>query len=144
MRQRLVHVDGFVATPLDDTDLREEVWAFALDQRAFGPRRLVVALSDATGRFVGLAHCRRTDPPELGLGPCIRHVGRGAEAAVAFCDEPVSDGPPPPDLAGRFELARAIAAGFGVHLVDWIACDDVLFRSSKLALEPGAEWWEVP
>ena len=65
------------------------------------------------------------------LAPCIAHVGRGAAAAVAFCDEPVTEGPPPTDLAERFALARSIAAFHGVHLVDWFACDDQLFRSAR-------------
>ena len=63
---------------------------------------------------------------------------------MAFCDEPVTQGPPPPDVAARFALARSIAAGYGIHLVDWFACDDDLFRSSRLALHPEADWWDVP
>ena len=62
----------------------------------------------------------------------------------AFCDESVSDGPPPDDLTERFERACVTAAEYGVHLVDWIACDDQLFRSSRLALYPGREWWSIP
>ena len=75
---------------------------------------------------------------------CIAHLGRGAAAAVAFCDEPVTEGPMPIHNALRFRWARAIAANAGIHLVDWIACDDRLFRSVRLALEPDAEWWDVP
>jgi hypothetical protein len=71
------------------------------------------ARSHTDGRFRGLAHCRRPDPPEAALEPCIQHVGRGAAAAIAFCDEPV----------------------------DWFACDDDTFRSSFLALRPDAPWW---
>ena len=52
-------------------------------------------------------------------------------------------GPPPEDLATRFELARAIAASYGVHLVDWFVCDDDVFRSSRFALDPETEWWDV-
>lgn len=144
MDSPLVVVDGFRAGCRDATDLREEAWSFALDQRAFGPRRLLVAFADRRGRLRGLAHTARTSPAELALGPCIRHLGRGAAAAVAFCDEPVVFGPPPADLAARFASARSIAAANGVHLVDWFACDDDLFRSSRLALEPGSEWWDVP
>lgn len=143
MRNPFTVVDGYVPTLLDDTNLRDDVWSFALDQRAFGPRRLVVAFADRSGRFHGLAHTRRTDPPELALVPCIEHVGRGSAAAVAFCDEPVLEGPPPPDLAERLAFARSIAAPHGIHLVDWIACDDQLFRSSRLALEPDGDWWDV-
>lgn len=144
MDSSLVVVDGYVAAENDTIDLRQEAWAWALDQRAFGPRRLLVAFSDRTGRFRGLAHTRRLDPPELALAPCIKHIGAGAEAAVAFCDELVANGPAPEDLSARFTLARSIAASYGIHLVDWFACDDQLFRSSHLALDPGGGWWDVP
>ena len=143
MKSSHIVVDGYVATDRDDTNLREEAWSFALDQRAYGPRRLVVAFADPVGRFLGLAYARRTQPPEAALGPCIQHVGLGAVAAVAFCDEPVTDEPAPPDLGERFARARAIAASHGVHLVDWIACDDLLFRSTRLTLDPDGEWWDV-
>lgn len=139
-----ITVSGFVAVAGAGMDLRKDVWALALDQRAFGPRRLVVAFADASGRTRSLAHAPRPDPPELALGPCIAHLGRGAAAAVAFCDEPVAEGPMSIHNAVRFHWARAIAADAGVHLVDWIACDDWLFRSARLALEPDAEWWDVP
>ena len=139
-----ITVSGFVAAAGAEMDLREDVWALALDQRAFGPRRLVVAFADASGRTRSLAHAPRPDLPELALGPCIAHLGRGAAAAVAFCDEPVTEGPMPIHNAIRFHWARAIAADAGVHLVDWIACDDWLFRSARLALEPDVEWWDVP
>jgi hypothetical protein len=141
---RLITVEGFVATPADTTNVREEAWSFALDQRAFGPRRLLVLFAHRDGRMMSLAHTPRIDPPEDALGPCIEHLGAGAAAAVALCDERVVDGPPPPSLAPRFALARRIAASYGVHLVDWIACDDQLFRSSALAVDPEAPWWELP
>lgn len=143
MDHAVVTVEGFVATSPGSQNLREEVWSFALDQRAFGPRRLIVAFADRAGRLIGIAHAPRLDPPEAALGPCIEHLGLGAAAAVAFCDEPVSDGPPPPDLEARWKCATAIAESYGVRLVDWIACDDQLFRSTRLALEPGSEWWDV-
>jgi hypothetical protein len=143
MRTSLIRVGGYVATDRDHTNLRDDVWSFALDQRAFGPRRLVVAFADADGGFRGLAYARRTDPPEAALAPCIQHLGRGAAAAIAYCDEPVDDGPPAEDLGARFRVARAIAASYGVQLVDWIACDDQMFRSSQLALYPGAPWWQI-
>ena len=139
-----IEVSGFVAAADADMNLREDVWALALDQRAFGPRRLVVAFADASGRMRSLAHAPRTDPPELALRPCIAHLGRGAAAAVAFCDERVAEGPLPAHSELRFRWARAIAASAGIHLVDWIACDDQLFRSVQLALEPDAEWWNLP
>lgn len=144
MESTLIVVEGFRAGRRDTTDVRKEAWSFALDQRAFGPRRLLVAFADRHGRFRSLAHTARTSPAELALGPCIEYLGRGAAAAVAFCDEPLVFGPPPADLAARFASARSIAAANGVHLVDWFACDDLLFRSSRMALEPDSEWWDVP
>lgn len=140
----LIVVDGYVATAADHTDLRNDALSFALDQRTFGARKVLVAFADRSGRFLSLAYCRRPDPPELALGPCIEYCGHGADAAVAFCDERVPAGPPPADLADRFRSARSIAASSGMHLVDWFACDDVLIRSSRLALDPDGEWWDVP
>jgi hypothetical protein len=137
-------VDGYQATAKDRMDLRRDALSLALDQRAFGPRRLVVAFSDRKGRLRALAYTRRTDPPEMCLGACVDFAGKGAAAAVAFCDEHVINGPPPPDLGERFALARSITASYGVHLVDWFACDDQLFRSTRRALDPDGEWWDVP
>ena len=105
---------------------------------------MLVAFADRSGRFRALAHTERSDPPELALACCVHGLGLEAEAAVAFCDEEVRWGPPPPDLEQRFTMAQAVCADFGVHLVDWFSCDDLLIRSSRLALEPGAEWWDVP
>jgi hypothetical protein len=143
MRQRLIVVDGYRPTAADDTNLRDSAWEFALDQRAFGSRRLVVAFADADGSFRGLAFARRPARSEAALEPCIRHVGLGSAAAIAYCDEPVIDGPPAPDLPIRFAYARQVAAAYGIRLVDWIACDDQAFRSSQLALFPDDEWWSV-
>lgn len=143
MQPSIIVVEALVPTDSDDTDLRREAWSFALDQRAFGPRRLLVAFSDRFGRFRGLAHTPRTDPPELALASCLQRLGHGADAAVAFCDEPLRWGPPPGDLVERFARARAVCVDFGVYLVDWFSCDDLLIRSSRLALDPGAEWWDV-
>lgn len=136
-------VEGYRATALADIELREEAWSFALDQRQFGPRRLIVAFGDRSGRLLGLAHTERPDPPEAGLAPCIMHTGYDAAVAVAYCDEPVADGPPPSDLADRFDLACSIASDLGVHLVDWFACDDLRIRSSRAAIGLGDEWWDV-
>jgi hypothetical protein len=135
-------VECLVATPADSTDLRSMCWSFALDQRAFGPRRLVVAFAHEAGRFLGLAHTDRTDPPAQALAACIEGYGASDVAAVAFCDEPVVEGPPPPGLTERFAEARAVASSSGVRLVDWISCDDQLFRSARLALFPGVPYWE--
>ncbi len=146
MHEALVVVDGLVATDLDDTDLSDfnEAMAFALDQRAFGPRRLVVAFADVGGRFRGIAYAKRTDPFDLALRACLHHLGDGAAAAVVLNDEPVVWGELPPEQAERFELASLLCRVRGIHLVDWICCDDQLFRSTKLALRPDDEWWEVP
>ncbi len=144
MDSKLVVVEGYVATEKDKTDLRKDAWSFALDQRAFGPRRLVVAFANRRGRLLSVAHSPRLEPAEAALGVCIQHLGRGARAAVAFCDERVREGPPPPELGARFASARSIAGSYGIHLVDWIACDDQQFRSSRLALQPGSDWWDVP
>ena len=143
---RYVVVDGLVHDGGDEDllDLRTEAWAIALDQRAFGPRRLLVAFGDADGTLRRLAHTERLDPPEDGLDACIRSLGLGSEVAVAFCDEEVVNGPPPDDLEDRFARAREIADHWGVHLVDWIACDDQLFRSSRFALDADTEWWDAP
>src|SRR2546422_8299015 len=82
MFRPLIVVEGVLPTELDDTNLREDGVSLALDQRAFGPRRLLVAFADRDGRFRGLAHVERTDPPEKALAPCIQHIGLGSAAAV--------------------------------------------------------------
>lgn len=125
-------------------DVRDEIWGYALDQRAFGPRQLMVVFADADGTFRGMAYAARTDPPELGLAPCIRHLGAGAAACVALCDEPVHDGPPTDDELARYLDAQAIAAALGVHLVDWTKCDDQVIRSMRLAVAPNEPWWNLP
>lgn len=144
MGDSFIVVEGFRSTPADRTNLRDDAWSFALDQRAFGPRRLVVAFADRSGRLRTIAHAPRSDPPENALDACIQHLGWAGAVAVAYCDEPVDDGPPPPSLALDFAMRRSLAAGYGVHLVDWISCDDQLFRSCRLATAPAAEWWDVP
>ena len=101
-------VECLVATPAGTTDLREARWSFALDQRAFGPRRPLVAFGSDDERFLGLAHTARTDPP----------------------------------TAATFAEARAVAAEAGVRLIDWMCCDDQLFRSSRLALWPDSDPWD--
>jgi hypothetical protein len=136
-------------SPLDN--LRTGVWSFALDQRAFGPRKIVVAFADRDGSFRGLAYTDRTNPAEIGFDACLQYLGAGAAAAIAFCDQPVSDGAPPPGFVELFDRARLIAADYGIHLVDWIACDDDRMRSNRVPLfraedaEGAAEgWWDVP
>lgn len=142
MEHTVLVVEGYVAT--GRIDLREEMWGLALDQRAFGPRRLVVAFADASGRLLTLAHTTRTDPSELALEACIMHLGKGAAAAVAFCDEPVVVGPPSPALAERFAHQCVVSARHGVHLVDWFSCDDCSIRSSRIAIDGTCDWWDVP
>jgi hypothetical protein len=153
MQDTQIVVEEFAATDDCPLNLREEPWSFALDQRAFGPRRLIVAFADRSGRLVRMACTDRTDPPELALGRCLDFSAQGAAAAVAYCDEALAWGPQPDEVVDRFELARSIAASYGVHLIDWIACDDQLFRSSRIAAKAlgngGSatdpdEWWDLP
>ena len=73
-----IAVAGFVTSPTDDTNMRQEVWSFALDQRAFGPRRLLVAFTDREGRLLSLAHAPRTSAPEVALECCLDYLGEGA------------------------------------------------------------------
>jgi hypothetical protein len=141
---RSVIVEAYRATDDCDLDLRLHHWELALDQRAFGPRRLLVAFADRTGRVLMLAHTRRLRQPEDGLMPCIELVAGQAEVAAAYCDEPVTEGPIPPPLIARWERARGIAATCGIHLVDWFSCDDQTFRSTRTAIEPDTPWWDVP
>lgn len=75
-------------------------------------------------------------------GACIAAFGATDGVAIAFSDEPVSWGPPPAKTAATFEEARAVAAEVGVRLVDWMCCDDQLFRSSRLALWPDGDPWD--
>lgn len=152
-RSPLIVVDGVLPadvpvepSPLDN--LRDGVWSFALDQRAFGPRKLLVVFADEDGTFRGLAYTGRTDPPEVAFDACLPYLGAGAAAAIAFCDQPVTEGPPPSEYIGLFGRAERIATSYGIRLVDWIACDDDKFRSHRAPLAPrgklGDEWWGAP
>ncbi len=97
------------------------------------------------GTFLGMANCKRTEPFTLGMAACIAYLGRGAAAAVVLNDEEVRPGPPDFDaLRARFELAPTLCAAAGIHLVDWIGCDDDNFRSTRMAIDPDGEWWDVP
>lgn len=136
-------VDGLRATRRGRIDLTDEreLFGLALDQRAFGPGRLVVAFTDRRGRLRTIAHTMRTDPPELALVACIAHLGRGAAAAVAFADEPAVMGTlPPEDLPERWARAHAAAEAVAIRLVDWFACDDLAMRSTWLALHDNRPW----
>jgi len=128
-----------------ELDLRgDDAWSFCLDQRQFGPARMLVVHADATGHHLGLSHCRRTDPPWYAMACCLEHFGPGPTAALVYHDEPVKWGPPPPEQLRAFELACQVAANYGVHLVDWFACDDAMYRSMRVAADPDGEWWNVP
>jgi hypothetical protein len=55
---RLTIVEGFRYTG-EEIDLStNDTWSFALDQRAFGPRRLMVVSARQDGGVLGLAHLR--------------------------------------------------------------------------------------
>ena len=50
-----------------------------------------------------------------------------------------------------FDRARLTAADHGIHLVDWIACDDERMRSNRVppfraehAGTAADDWWDVP
>ncbi|HET6952061.1 MAG TPA: hypothetical protein VFI47_16890 [Acidimicrobiales bacterium] len=136
----LVVVERLVATE-PGIDMCEYMWDLALDQRAFGPRRVLVALTDRYGGLLELAHAERTEPPEVAFGLCLHGCAAGAVAAVAYCDEPVEAGSRPglvAEVAERFAAARLFARRRGVHLVDWIACDDLIFRSFRMTAEHDA------
>lgn len=143
----LIVVDGYVPTDpkAHISNLRDAVWAYALDQRAFGPRKLLVFFADACGSLLGFAVTARTEPIDDAFLACLFHLGEGAEAAVAYLDEPVHDGPAAPEHWERFDRLRDLAASRGITLVDWISCDDDRFRASRMAdpLNPGADWWHV-
>ena len=153
-RSGKICVDGFVPNPEFDHELLpEQILGFAMDQRAFGPRQLMVAFAAYDGRFLALMYARRTDPADTAFEACLRHfeaVGRGGEthaAAVVLCDEMVENGPVPPSFVARFDRARDLAAMHRVHLVDWMACDDDLFRFARLrtfAPADDPDWWDVP
>ena len=140
---RLTTVEGW-HYDRKDTYLSAQ-WAvqLVLQQRTFGPRRLLVVTAREDREVIGVAHCDRTDPPDLGLKCCLAALNHGAAAAVAYSDEPVAL-ESPPDLLDRFVAARAVAAEFEVHLLDWFMCDDLHFKSIRNAVGPPAKWWDLP
>ncbi len=140
---QLMVVDGyrFRDCELDLSTL--DAWSLALDQRTFGRQQLVVVTARLDGGVLGLAHCGLTDPPELALVWCLETLDDGAAAAIAYSDEPVAPDPPP-GLEERFVTARVAAGEHGVHLVDWMLCDDGQIRSMRLTLEGCDEWWDLP
>lgn len=80
---------------------------------------------------------------------CLAALDDDARAAVASSDEIVTWGPPPLELEERWWTARGVALERGVHLVDWIVCDDLLVRSIKLGLDhhggdhDESDWWDA-
>lgn len=150
----VIIVDALEPNPEFDHDpLPEQIVGIALDQRAFGPRQLMVAFAAYDGRFVAMTWARRTDPIDAALEACLCHfdaIGRGGEAvaaAVVLCDQPVEDGPASPEFLATFELARTLARAHRIHVVDWIACDDDRFRGARLrSIRPATDpdWWDVP
>lgn len=148
----LIFVDGIAPTAESGlNNLREQVLSLALDQRAFGPRKLWTAFADADGRLGGIAYTDRTDPPLIAFEACLHYqcdrMGTDAAAAVVFCDEMIANEPPSNASLERFRNARALAAYFGVHLVDWFACDDEIFLAARLhtlRVEEQPDWWDLP
>lgn len=110
--------------------LEEIMWSFAMDQRHFGPRQLLVATARADGFVVGLAHCDQTDPPMMGLKCCLAALDDDAALAVAYSDDFVA-AEPPAGLDQRWKASIEAAEEFGVELVDWIMCDDLMYRSMR-------------
>lgn len=144
--QRTMVVDGFRVKGTAFDLAKHDAWQFAFEQRVFGPEQLLVVTARPDGQVISLAHCDLTEPPEMALKCCLATLDDGAAAAVAYSDEPVGFDLPP-GLAERFAIARATARQFGVHLVDWMLCDDTEIRSMRFTLEAVEEidaWWEVP
>jgi hypothetical protein len=144
--QRIL-VERVIPNGRQDTLRGKLMWELALDQRVFGPRRVLVACADRDGTLIELTHTERTEPPGLAFGLCLRTADRAAAAAVAYCDEPVDTDASAAELetmADRYLDARRFAADhFGIHLVDWIACDDQMMRSFRLLHEPDADLWAM-
>jgi hypothetical protein len=148
MDRTTVVVDALMARDKHDVSLRDDAWSIALDQQAFGPGRILLAAADHAGDLLAIIHTRTTDPPDLGLAYCLEHLlglalTPAAAAAVVFTNERVGFGPPPPDLEFHFRAAREMVKVFGLHLVDWFACDrrGELIRSTRMAIDPDSDWW---
>lgn len=144
--RNLIVVNGYA--PVDQAaaaefNLRDEMLSMALDQRAFGPGKLLVAFGDSDGTFRGLAYTDRRDPIDSAFDACLDYLGSGAATAVAFNDEPVVVGEPAPWLAERFIRMQTIAALHGVTLIDWVSCDDEYLRPTRLGQCPQEDWWSV-
>lgn len=146
--ETVIVVDGYVATDPESPEnlnLRDDVWSVALDQRAFGPRKLLVFATRADGQMLSVAITDRVEPVDDAFRACLTHVGDGAVAAVAYLDEPVQCGPPTTQFMERFARLQDVAASLGITLVEWISCDDDIFRAARLSdpLRADEDWWNV-
>lgn len=146
--ERVIVVEGFA--PIDpgspeNLNLRTDVMSVALDQRVFGPRKLLVYFTTADGWMLSVAITDRVEPIDDAFQACLIHLGGGATAAVAYLDEPVGSGPASKQSVERFARLQQVAASHGITLVDWISCDDDTYRSARLSdpLSPDEEWWAV-
>lgn len=149
MDQDLIVVELVVAVDPKEMSLRDDCWSMAMDQQVFGPGNMLVGAADRAGHLLAIAYTTTTSPLDLGLACCLEHLFNSAvmpEAAIMFNDEPLRMEPPPDDLGPRFGALRETAAEFGVHLVDWFACDakTELIRSTRIALGTHKPWWDVP
>lgn len=143
-------VECLRSTDEDDTNLIRDHMSFLLDQRAFGPRRLLIFFTDERADMHYLTHCPRHDDLLVAVMCSIDTVMHGnphaqqhVRAAVVFNDEPVSEDIPG-NLAQRFEAVSAVFAAHGITLVDWWMCDDQLFRSMRFSVDPNQPWWPWP
>jgi hypothetical protein len=68
MSTSLIVVEGVVPVAESEfDDVPNQIWAYAMDQRAFGPRRLLVVFTNAAGRLRCLAYANPNGP----AAPCI-------------------------------------------------------------------------
>lgn len=143
-------VECYRSTDLDDTNLLRDGASFLLDQRAFGPRRMLVFFADTSGRMHYMTHCPRLADETIALecsidtvlsknAAALEHV----RAAVVYNDEPVAE-EMPDNLGLRFAAASEVFRRHGIRLVDWWMCDDQVFRSMHYALHPEDPWWPWP
>lgn len=145
MRHHTFVVDGYRCDG-DTTDLDGPgLFNIALDQRVFGRHRLLVATAKRSGKLLTLTHCQMAEPIVTAFGCCLDLLSsEDAAVVVAYSDEPVGKGPVSAALAQRFFEARAAASDRGLYLLDWLLCTPTDFRSLKLGLIDGGEWWDVP
>ena len=84
-------VEGYLPLPgCTLRSLRAQVWEFALDQRAFGPGKLLVAFADRDGVFHALAYTERTDPIDRSVTRLKKETGNVTKAtAILRQNEPL-------------------------------------------------------